>query len=87
MTQANPISFRPYQSIGVGVSPQPQPLAFGNSVTDGYDSSRYAQSNTARNLALAGAGLQAVGSLGQAIYGGRQQRRQAQQNKRAIGRA
>ena len=87
MTQANPISFRPYQSIGVGVSPQPQPLSFGNSVTDGYDSSRYAQSNTARNLALAGAGLQAVGSLGQAIYGGRQQRRQAEENKRAIGRA
>ena len=57
------------------------------SITTGYGSSRYAPSNTARNLALGGAGLQAIGSLGQAIYGGRQQRRQAEENRRAIGKA
>lgn len=78
-----------FPSITRGQNTLNQPA---NSITAGYglevtDPSRYAQSNTARNLALAGTGLQAVGSIGQAIYGGRQQRRQAEENRRAIGKA
>ena len=47
----------------------------------------FQQSNTARNVALLGAGLQALGGIGQVIYGGRQTRAQAEENARAVGKA
>ena len=59
---------------------------FGN-VEDSLGTSSYTQSTTGRNLAFAGAGLQTLGALGQTLYGGRQQRRQAEENRRAIGKA
>ena len=59
---------------------------FGN-VEDSLGTSSYTQSTTGRNLAFAGAGLQTLGALGQTLYGGRQQRRQADENRRAIGTA
>ena len=47
----------------------------------------YQQSDTARNIALAGAGLQALGGIGQVIFGGRQTRAQQKENARSIGKA
>lgn len=47
----------------------------------------FQQSDTARNIALAGAGLQALGGIGQVIFGGRQTRAQQKENARAIGKA
>jgi len=78
---------RPLQIGGIpdpiqGIVPQP-----AGSVTDGYGISSYTPSNMGRNLAFAGAGLQTLGALGETLYGGRQQRRQAEENRRAIGTA
>ena len=78
---------RPLQIGGIpdpiqGIVPQPT-----GSVTDGYGISSYTPSNMGRNLAFAGAGLQTLGALGETLYGGRQQRRQAEENRRAIGTA
>tara|TARA_R100000664_G_scaffold1217_5_gene3225 strand:- start:2991 stop:5642 length:2652 start_codon:yes stop_codon:yes gene_type:complete len=78
---------RPLQIGGIpdpiqGLVPQPT-----GSVTEGYGTSSYAPSNMGRNLAFAGAGLQTLGALGETLYGGRQQRRQAEENRRAIGTA
>ena len=47
----------------------------------------FQQSDTARNIALAGAGLQALGGIGQVIFGGRQTRAQQKENARSIGKA